>query len=74
MDVTVKILRYNPDGSPDTSFDGDGKVRTSFVGGAAASHVAIQPDGRIVVRQLLTAMRHQARSREIATLEPRRKR
>ncbi len=37
-------------------------VRRGFEAGMAAA------DGRIVVRQLLTAMRHQARSREIAEL------
>jgi adenosine deaminase len=37
-------------------------VRQGFEEGAAAA------DGRIVVRQLLTAMRHQARSQEIAEL------
>jgi len=43
-------LRYNNDGSLDTSFDGDGVVTTS-VGGSSdqASSVAIQPDGKIVV-------------------------
>jgi uncharacterized delta-60 repeat protein len=43
------LVRYNRDGSLDTSFDGDGKVTTDF-GSAfeAAAAVAIQPDGRIV--------------------------
>ena len=39
-----------------------GAVRTGFEAGMA------EAGGRIVVRQLLTAMRHQARSREIAEL------
>jgi adenosine deaminase len=39
-----------------------GAVRSGFDAGTADA------DGRIVVRQLLTAMRHQARSREIAEL------
>jgi adenosine deaminase len=39
-----------------------GAVRSGFDAGMADA------DGRIVVRQLLTAMRHQARSREIAEL------
>ena len=43
------LARYRRDGTLDPTFEGDGKVRTSFVGGAAASDVAIQPDGRIVV-------------------------
>ena len=44
------LARYNADGSLDTSFDGDGKVVTSFgVGNAEINAIAIQPDGRIVV-------------------------
>jgi len=40
----------NPQGTPDTSFDGDGFVRLSFGGTAdAASDVLVQPDGRILV-------------------------
>jgi uncharacterized delta-60 repeat protein len=47
------VARYNPDGTPDTTFDRDGKTRTIFrdsYGGseAYASAVAIQPDGSIV--------------------------
>jgi len=44
------VSRYNPDGTLDTSFGGDGKVRTQlsalndYVGG-----LALQSDGRIVV-------------------------
>ncbi|MEI6524203.1 MAG: T9SS type A sorting domain-containing protein [Bacteroidota bacterium] len=44
------IARYNTDGSLDLSFSGDGKQTTSFSSiGDAASSVAIQSDGRIVV-------------------------
>jgi uncharacterized delta-60 repeat protein len=43
------VSRYNPDGSLDTSFDGDGKVVTSFPGFSVdALAVAVQPDGKIV--------------------------
>jgi uncharacterized delta-60 repeat protein len=42
------LARYNPDGSPDTSFSGDGKLTTPFGGGAGAHGVAIQADGKIV--------------------------
>ena len=43
------LVRYNPDGSLDTSFDGDGKVTTDFLSGDdAANSVAIQSDGKIV--------------------------
>jgi uncharacterized delta-60 repeat protein len=43
------LARYNPNGSLDTSFSGDGKQTTDF--GAtddAATGVALQPDGRVV--------------------------
>ncbi len=44
------VLRYDPDGSLDTSFHGDGKVMTRLgLGEDFAKGVAIQPDGRIVV-------------------------
>jgi uncharacterized delta-60 repeat protein len=43
------IARFNMDGSPDTSFDGDGVVTTSLGSlGASAESVAIQPNGKIV--------------------------
>lgn len=44
------VVRYNPDGSLDPSFDHDGKVTTSI--GAEIDQgksIAIQPDGKIVV-------------------------
>ena len=47
------LARYNPNGSLDTSFSGDGRQTTDFydeygdAGGATA--VALQPDGKIVV-------------------------
>src|SRR5919106_1322270 len=42
------LTRYNPDGSLDTTFDGDGKVTTDFAGGGDDAHgVAIQANGRI---------------------------
>jgi len=43
------LARYNTDGSLDITFDGDGKVTTSFTAGEArARGVAIQADGKIV--------------------------
>ena len=42
------LARYNPDGSLDTTFSGDGKRRTSFGGDDEANGVALQADGRIV--------------------------
>ncbi len=43
------LARYNPDGSLDGSFDGDGKVQTRDPVAAGAWSVAIQGDGRLVV-------------------------
>ncbi len=44
------VLRYNPDGTPDNTFDGDGKVVTSFGDGEdGAGAILIQPDGKILV-------------------------
>jgi uncharacterized delta-60 repeat protein len=43
------LARYNPNGSLDTSFSGDGKVATDFLGQYdAANAVAVQADGKIV--------------------------
>jgi uncharacterized delta-60 repeat protein len=44
------LVRYNPDGTLDTSFDTDGKVTTSFTGTAldGAKSLALQADGKIV--------------------------
>ena len=43
------LVRYNTDGSLDTSFDGDGKVITAIgTTSDAATAVAIQSDGKIV--------------------------
>jgi uncharacterized delta-60 repeat protein len=43
------LTRYNPDGTLDPSFSGNGLVRTPFLKGGYAEAVAIQPNGRIVV-------------------------
>lgn len=44
------VARYNPDGSLDVTFDGDGRVTTNFFSGTdAAFGVVIQPDDKIVV-------------------------
>ncbi len=42
------LARYNPNGSLDTSFSGDGRQTTDFGGGEAANGVALQPNGKIV--------------------------
>ena len=44
------LLRYNSDGSLDTSFDGDGKVTTAFGQSIDSSYaVSVKPDGKILV-------------------------
>lgn len=45
------LARYDPDGSLDASFDGDGKAITDVVGGVtdAGAAIALQTDGKIVV-------------------------
>jgi uncharacterized delta-60 repeat protein len=43
------VARYNPDGSLDASFDGDGKLTTDLGGDDQVQDLAIQPNGRIVV-------------------------
>lgn len=44
------LVRYNPNGSLDPTFDGDGKTVTDFNSDVdAAQDVALQPDGKIVV-------------------------
>ncbi|MFC8240337.1 calcium-binding protein [Streptomyces chartreusis] len=43
------VARYNPDGSPDITFSGDGKVTTDLGGYNWGQTVAVQSTGRIVV-------------------------
>jgi uncharacterized delta-60 repeat protein len=45
----IAMARFNPDGTLDNSFSGDGKQVTNLIGGAGAAAVAIQPDGKIVI-------------------------
>ena len=47
------VVRYNTDGSLDTSFNGTGQVVTS-VGDSGASSVAVQLDGKICCRRSRT--------------------
>jgi uncharacterized delta-60 repeat protein len=44
------LARYNPNGSLDTSFDGDGKLMTDFSNGSTdtMTSAALTPDGKIV--------------------------
>jgi uncharacterized delta-60 repeat protein len=49
-DYDFALARYNPNGTLDANFDGDGKVTTDFQGdGDIASHVIILSDGKILV-------------------------
>jgi uncharacterized delta-60 repeat protein len=43
------VLRYNADGSLDTSFDNDGMLTTSIGGFDEATSLALQNDGKLVV-------------------------
>ena len=47
----ITLARYNPDGSLDTTFSGDGIVTSPFAAGDfdEARALALQPDGKIVV-------------------------
>ncbi|MGE7388404.1 calcium-binding protein [Streptomyces sp. NPDC004126] len=47
-DSDFALARYNPNGSLDTDFDGDGRVTTGFAGPDVAGGVEVQPDGKIV--------------------------
>ena len=49
--VVASVLRYNPDGSLDTTFGDDGRVYTTVPGAGtfAGEDVAVQADGKIVV-------------------------
>jgi len=48
-DVDFALVRYNPNGTLDTSFDGDGFVNLDFGGEDVAKSVVLQGDGKIVV-------------------------
>ena len=43
-----ELVRYNPNGSLDSSFGNGGIVTTTFPEGSYASDVALQPDGKII--------------------------
>ncbi|HEX3359056.1 MAG TPA: DNRLRE domain-containing protein [Tepidisphaeraceae bacterium] len=49
VDSGSAVVRIKPNGDPDTSFDGDGKVRLPFAGPDLARDVVIQPGGKIVL-------------------------
>jgi uncharacterized delta-60 repeat protein len=43
------VVRYNTNGSPDSTFSNDGKLITDFGARDEAVSIAVQPDGKIVV-------------------------
>ena len=48
--LTLAVLRYDPDGTLDSTFSGDGRVRTNFTRGLDyADDVALAADGKIIV-------------------------
>ncbi len=47
--LDFSAVRYNPDGSLDTSLDGDGKVLVPIGGADVGTAVALQSDGKILV-------------------------
>ena len=50
LSEVVTVTRLNPNGSPDTTFDGDGTATIDFgAGGEPASSAVLQPDGKIVI-------------------------
>jgi len=50
LSEVITVTRLNPNGSPDTTFEGDGTATIDFgAGGEPASGAVLQPDGKIVV-------------------------
>ena len=49
LQLDFLVMRFNADGSLDTTFDGDGIAVTDLGGADSARAVAVQPDGKILV-------------------------
>jgi uncharacterized delta-60 repeat protein len=64
--VDFALVRYNPNGSLDTTFSGDGKLLTDFGGDDTAYDVAIQPDGKIVVSGVTRVPKQTSISNDLA--------
>jgi len=45
----LALMRFNADGSLDTSFDGDGKVTTDLGGSESGASATVQSDGKILL-------------------------
>jgi uncharacterized delta-60 repeat protein len=69
-DGAFALARYNPDGTLDPTFGGDGKVTTSFPSSAYAEAVVIQTDGKILVAGGTTNSIALARYNADGTLDP----
>ncbi len=54
------LIRYNTNGTLDNTFNGTGILKTDFGAGSYISDIAIQPDGKIVVRSLQVLARFNA--------------
>jgi uncharacterized delta-60 repeat protein len=54
------VIRYNQNGSLDTSFDNDGIVLTQIIPGLFVNSVFIQPDGKIIVNGYQSTIRYNA--------------
>ena len=53
FDYDMAVVRLNTDGSLDTTFDGDGKVRVAFnLGGKQVRYLAIQPQRSAVIDRI----------------------
>ena len=52
-DIDFALARYNPDGTPDETFDGDGRVTTHVWALDYVRDMVLQPDGKIVVAGLV---------------------
>ncbi|MGH8573797.1 MAG: delta-60 repeat domain-containing protein, partial [Gammaproteobacteria bacterium] len=48
FEIDFALARYNPDGSLDRSFGGDGRVCPNFGVQSAATALVLQPDGKLV--------------------------
>jgi len=51
------LMRFNSNGTPDTSFDGDGRVTTNLTAYDSVNALVIQPDGKIVAAGTLAPSR-----------------
>ena len=61
------LARYNPDGTLDASFAGDGRKTTDLGSNDLAAALALQPDGRIVLAGLRSQSGRELVSRSPAT-------